>query len=233
MRKRFIKIGSVFFLVGILTSLLGACSDGDNVKDLFNKGSSKNPFANVGDNNGANDSKGGNNAGNSNNNTGNSNNGSNSDIYTMDALSFSFYSGNDECGVYADLSVIRSKGITDIYVPPTYSIGGNTYNVKYDCNNGFNALEGVETVSFSDGFEKVAVGFGSSMQLEKVLLPASLKKITCRMLVNCLAFKAIEFKGTRAQWEAVEKEESWNDMAPEFTVKCSDGNITVPVYVDE
>ena len=53
------------------------------------------------------------------------------------------------------------------------------------------------------------------------------------MFVGCSAFKSIEFKGTKAQWEAIDKLESWNDMAPEFTVKCSDGNIVVPVYEEE
>ena len=53
------------------------------------------------------------------------------------------------------------------------------------------------------------------------------------MLVNCQVFKTIEFKGTMSQWNAVEKIEEWNYMAPSFTVKCSDGNIPVEALEDD
>ena len=161
-----------------------------------------------------------------------SNNNNKTSVPEDEILSYVYTVGSGECGVYVVASSL--DGVTSINVPATFTDRqGNVYIVKYDSNNGFNGLGTVKTVTFSDGFESVKIGFGASYGLEKLVFPASLKKIDCRMLVGCSAFKNIEFKGTKAQWEAIDKLESWNDMAPEFTVKCSDGNIVVPVYEEE
>ena len=161
-----------------------------------------------------------------------SNNNNKTSVPEDEILSYVYTVGSGECGVYVVASSL--DGVTSINVPATFTDRqGNVYIVKYDSNNGFNGLGTVKTVTFFDGFESVKIGFGASYGLEKLVFPASLKKIDCRMLVGCSAFRSIEFKGTKAQWEAIDKLESWNDMAPEFTVKCSDGNIVVPVYEEE
>ena len=169
---------------------------------------------------------------NNNANSGKSSNNNGSNDYKEGGFSYVYTVGSGECGVYAINSAL--KGISDIEVPRTYTDKqSNVYLVKYDCNNGFNALEDVKSITFQDGFEKVKVGFGSCMKLETIVLPSTLTKIDCCMLVNCLSFKAIEFKGTISQWNAVEKLDEWNYLAPSFTVKCSDGNIPVEALADD
>ena len=165
---------------------------------------------------------------NSNNNSSSNNNNNDQNGYT--GLNYLFDSASGGCGVYAP------SGLADenvVVAPTAKDSNGTTYQVKYDCNNGFCALANLKTITFSDGFERLNVGFGSSINLIKVVLPSSFNRINARILVACSSFKTIEFKGTKSQWEAVDKIESWNYMAPEFTVKCSDGDIIVPVYVEE
>ena len=239
MKNNAVKIIGILFATTMLSSFLSACEEGNmglpNVYHHREWGDNKgNPFNddNWWNNNGGNGNQSSTPSSKSGSSASSNKSSSNPDGYTLDCLSYTYYEGKGECGVKCVLSALGS--LEEIKVPATYTDDkGNVYTVKYDCDQGFNGLSKVKTVIFSDGFEKVAVGFGSSAMLEKVVLPASLKKIDCRMLVNCRAFKTIDFKGTKAQWEAVNKIESWNDMAPEFTVTCTDGNITVPVYVEE
>lgn len=236
MKKKVIRISGLVLTLGLLSSFLLACEQRSGFRFLNQGGEgywgedyyyedyddyyeehSKNNKKSSSNNGGGKSSS--------------SNNGGSKD-YKEEGFSYVYTVGSGECGVYAIANGLA--GITDIEVPKTYTDKqNNVYQVKYDCNNGFNALADVKTITFQDGFEKVAVGFGSCIKLEKVVLPASFKKISCCMLVNCQVFKTIEFKGTMSQWNAVEKNEEWNYMAPSFTVKCSDGNIPVEALEDD
>ena len=244
MKKNIIKIVAGVFLATLLTS----CSEMDAYKflimgnktgnwgndtiDLFGRDEDDNDdWLDVDDDEDDDDDD--NRSSSSNNNKNSSSNNAegssnSSDGYT--GLNYLFDSTNNACGVYAP------SGLTDenvVVAPTAKDSNGTTYQVKYDCNNGFCALANLKTITFSDGFERLNVGFGSSINLIKVVLPSSFNRINARILVACSSFKTIEFKGTKSQWEAVDKIESWNYMAPEFTVKCSDGDIIVPVYVEE
>lgn len=242
MKNKALNIVTTIFVAGLLSGVLSACSLEDNLTFLMLRNKEGEwgedyyyeddwddwDFDDEGWDDDDDDYYGSNS---NNNNGGGTNNGGSKD-YKEEGFSYVYTVGSGECGVYAIANGLA--GITDIEVPKTYTDKqNNVYQVKYDCNNGFNALADVKTITFQDGFEKVAVGFGSCIKLEKVVFPASFKKISCCMLVNCQVFKTIEFKGTMSQWNAVEKIEEWNYMAPSFTVKCSDGNIPVEALEDD
>jgi hypothetical protein len=40
--------------------------------------------------------------------------------------------------------------------------------------------------------------------------------------------KTIYYDGTMAEWNAIRKGTQWNIGCNEFTVVCSDGNVTIP-----
>ena len=42
---------------------------------------------------------------------------------------------------------------------------------------------------------------------------------------GCTKLIEIHFTGTRAEWSAISKEESWDDRTPDYTVYCTDGEI--------
>lgn len=234
MKKKVIRISGLVLTLGLLSSFLLACEQRSGFRFLNQGGEGywgedydyDDYYEEYSENNKKSSSNNGGGQSSSSNNNGGSKD------YKEEGFSYVYTVGSGECGVYAIANGLA--GITDIEVPKTYTDKqNNVYQVKYDCNNGFNALADVKTITFQDGFEKVAVGFGSCIKLEKVVFPASFKKISCCMLVNCQVFKTIEFKGTMSQWNAVEKIEEWNYMAPSFTVKCSDGNIPVEALEDD
>ncbi|MCR5693521.1 MAG: leucine-rich repeat domain-containing protein [Clostridia bacterium] len=63
--------------------------------------------------------------------------------------------------------------------------------------------------------------------LDVVDIPASLKRIGENAFADCDELLTINYAGTKAQWEAIEKGAHWKSgTTPEITVQCSDGNIT-------
>lgn len=88
----------------------------------------------------------------------------------------------------------------------------------------------VESITLSEGFKQLAFGFNQDMNLKTVKIPSSLEKITCHILVGCVSFEKIEYNGTKAQWEAIQKDEYWNYLAKAFIVVCEDGNIEIPAW---
>ena len=110
-------------------------------------------------------------------------------------------------------------------------IDGVVYNVFDDgVEPGLGYKMAVESITLSEGFKQLAFGFNQDMNLKIVKIPSSLEKITCHILVGCVSFEKIEYNGTKAQWEAIEKDEYWNYLAKAFIVVCKDGNIEIPAW---
>ena len=65
--------------------------------------------------------------------------------------------------------------------------------------------------------------------LREADLPASLKRIGENAFADCRDLTLINFAGTAAEWEEIEKLPHWNSGAtPGITVRCSDGEIVLP-----
>lgn len=67
--------------------------------------------------------------------------------------------------------------------------------------------------------------FAGNEKLEKITLYADIVKIGAGAFANCTALKTIEFKGTIAQWNAIDKGEYWNYTTGNYVVNCSDGTL--------
>lgn len=61
--------------------------------------------------------------------------------------------------------------------------------------------------------------------LTNVTIPDSVTSIGSRVFYWCSGLKRIDFNGTKAQWEAIEKGGNWCPYAGDFTVYCTDGTI--------
>ena len=119
----------------------------------------------------------------------------------------------------------------NVTVPAKVKINGEVYNVFDDgVEPGLGYKMAVESITLSEGFKQLAFGFNQDMNLKTVKIPSSLEKITCHILVGCVSFEKIEYNGTKAQWEAIEKDEYWNYLAKAFIVVCEDGNIEIPAW---
>ena len=75
--------------------------------------------------------------------------------------------------------------------------------------------------------------------LESVTIPAGVTSIDMCAFGNCTSLNSITFKGTMAQWEAIEKalaideySMDWNYNCPSITVTCTDGTVIVPAWTE-
>ncbi len=77
----------------------------------------------------------------------------------------------------------------------------------------------LKSVIISDGVTDIgSFAFEWCESLEHIEIPTSVKSISYAVFSKCNSLKEINFKGTKAQWEAIEKDEVWDLYMPEYTV---------------
>ena len=227
MRKQIIKIISVVFFAGLLT----ACGNGQDIEDFFNKGN--NPFGEAGNNTKTGSSKNGNKGSsatntNSNNNGGNGGNTNNTEV-TFDENSSMFNHTFSECasGTVAIQAIPDGCKDTEIIVPSIYiDSTGARYKVVKDYGNGFGYLSATK-ITLLEGFEELHEGFDMCMYVKRIYLPSSITRIYEETFTSCVSLEKIDYDGTKAQWNAIVKDDRWNFKTPAIQISCKDGFIDI------
>ncbi|MBB5226882.1 leucine-rich repeat domain-containing protein [Treponema ruminis] len=106
--------------------------------------------------------------------------------------------------------------------------------VKHKVNLFSFSAAKIKAVKCSDSvWEKpiLLVEDGSAVCLDSsvtnVVIPEGVKEIANGGFFGCKRISSVEFGGTVAQWEEIEKGEHWNDGVPAKFVKCSDGDVAL------
>lgn len=122
----------------------------------------------------------------------------------------------------------------DVVVPATLG-GRNVTEIGNSARPVFNANAAIRSITFPDTLKEMSglPLFHECENLETITIPASVTGMNFHSVADCFIFncpnlKTIIFKGTRAQWEAIEKESVNLDG---ITVRCSDDNVD-PVQPD-
>ena len=122
----------------------------------------------------------------------------------------------------------------DVVVPATLG-GRDVTEIGNSARPVFNANAAIRSITFPDTLKEMSglPLFYGCENLETITIPASVTGMNFHSVANCFILncpnlKTIIFKGTRAQWEAIEKEDVNLDG---ITVRCSDGNVD-PVQPD-
>ena len=122
----------------------------------------------------------------------------------------------------------------DVVVPATLG-GRDVTEIGNSARPVFNANAAIRSITFPDTLKEMSglPLFYGCENLETITIPASVAGMNFHSVANCFIFncpnlKTIIFKGTRAQWEAIEKEDVNLDG---ITVRCSDDNVD-PVQPD-
>ena len=122
----------------------------------------------------------------------------------------------------------------DVVVPATLG-GRNVTEIGNSARPVFDANAAIRSITFPDTLKEMSglPLFRECENLETITIPASVTGMNFHsvencFILNCPNLKTIIFKGTRAQWEAIEKEDVNLDG---ITVRCSDGNVD-PVQPD-
>lgn len=122
----------------------------------------------------------------------------------------------------------------DVVVPATLG-GRDVTEIGNSATPVFNAIAAIRSITFPDTLKEMSglPLFYGCENLETITIPASVTGMNFHSVADCFIFncpnlKTIIFKGTRAQWEAIEKESVNLDG---ITVRCSDDNVD-PVQPD-
>lgn len=122
----------------------------------------------------------------------------------------------------------------DVVVPATLG-GRDVTEIGNSARPVFDANAAIRSITFPDTLKEMSglPLFHECENLETITIPAGVTGMYFHsaadcFISNCPNLKNIVFKGTRAQWEAIEKEDVNLDG---ITVRCSDGNVD-PVQPD-
>ena len=122
----------------------------------------------------------------------------------------------------------------DVVVPATLG-GRDVTEIGNSARPVFAANAAIRSITFPDTLKEMSglPLFYGCENLETITIPASVTGMHFHSVADCFIFncpnlKTIIFKGTRAQWEAIEKEYVNLDG---ITVRCSDDNVD-PVQPD-
>ena len=242
MKKNIIRISGLVLTLGLLSSFLLACEqrsgfrflnqggegywggdyDYDDYDDYYEEFSKNNKKSSSNNGGGQNSS--------SNNNGGNSN----TDELTFDENSTKFshsFSGTGSGEVAIQVNSDNCKD-DELVIPSTYvDSKGNKYKVTMDYGNGFGYLS-AQKITLPDGFKEIHEGFDMCLYVKRIYLPKTITKLYNEILTSCVALQTIDFAGTKAQWNAIDKDDRWNFQAPAFVISCSDGMIEMQSWAE-
>ncbi|MDE6598311.1 MAG: leucine-rich repeat domain-containing protein [Clostridia bacterium] len=96
-------------------------------------------------------------------------------------------------------------------------------------DSAFWLCSGLESVTIPAGVSVINEDtFRYCRNLKNITLPASITTINKDAFYDCDKLETIDFKGTAAQWNAIDKKDSWDSYTGEYVIKCTDYIINKP-----
>lgn len=98
------------------------------------------------------------------------------------------------------------------------------------------AFEGcpIPSVTLPDGMTYIGgEAFKDCTSLTSVTLPRGITWLYSDTFNNCTALTNLSFRGSIAEWKAIDKDKTWNAGAAFFIVHCSDGDIEADIMTGE
>ena len=171
-------------------------------------------------------------------------NGTDSSVVIPDGVTK--ISGDDHLCSFEDGAFRDCMTLKSVVIPGTVTeIGRDTFShckqlesvtfpgsVRTIGQDAFAYCESLVSLDIPDGVTTICYyAFSGCKSLTAVTIPASVKKIEHCVFCNCWSLLQIRYAGTKDQWAAIEKSDSWNSDLPAEEVLCTDGNAAIPQYV--
>ncbi len=116
--------------------------------------------------------------------------------------------------------------ITDIAKWCNISFGNYYANPVYDAGSLYINQKLVTELVIPDGVESIGgYAFYYCTSLKSITIPYSVTSIGSWAFHNCTSLTDIQFNGTVEQWNAIEKDYSWNTGTGNYTITCTNGSI--------
>ena len=92
----------------------------------------------------------------------------------------------------------------------------------------FSGCSGLTSVTIPDSVTSIgSSAFYGCISLTSVTIPDSVTSIGSDAFSGCKSLTSIYYKGTIAEWNAIEKGKNWKYKTPKCVVHCSDGDLTI------
>ena len=161
------------------------------------------------------------------------------DIETWLNIDFLCYDSNPCCNG-ADLYLNNEK-LTEVVIPDSvtsiddYAFSGCSSltsiiipdSVTSIGDYAFSGCNSLTSIVIPDRVTSIGTSaFAWCSSLTSIVIPDSVTSIGDSAFYNCSSLTSIEFGGTKAQWDAISKGSYWNNGTGNYTVHCTDGDIT-------
>ncbi len=133
----------------------------------------------------------------------------------INLTSVTIHNGVTSIGEFAFCNCI---GFTSIEIPD--SVTNISFYAFSDCGR-------LESITISKGVRTIpSATFLHCVALTNVAIPSSVTKIEWNAFRFCMELQEIHFNGTTQQWLKIQKDESWDSLAGEYTVYCTNGTVS-------
>ena len=110
------------------------------------------------------------------------------------------------------------SALTSIAIPDSVTLIDNS--TFYDCSS-------LTSITIPDSVTSINdYAFYNCSSLTSITIPDSVTSIDGSAFEYCKSLTSINFNGTKAEWNAIEKNDLWDSKIGNYTIKCTDGEIT-------
>ena len=136
----------------------------------------------------------------------------------------SSYTGGTATTQYYYDSSTSSTTNTTYYIPTTLrSVTVTGGNILY---GAFSGCTGLTSITIPDSVTSIGnFAFESCTNLTSITIPDSVTSIGNYAFCYCTGLTSITYQGTKTQWNAISKGNSWNYNTVAYTIHCTDGDI--------
>ena len=110
--------------------------------------------------------------------------------------------------------------LTEIYIPE----GTKSLSLTFQC------CDALREVHLPDSIEIIDSGaFDICHSLERITIPSGVKFIGSGAFYQCSKLTDVSFDGSKAEWDAIEKEYPWVKFSAFDKIRCSDGYVSATI----